>query len=312
MNPSPVKSALCFLAMASLAACGASPVARTTASEAASRAGPSATEATQLELTYLGVAGWQLRSSEHVLLIDPYFTRTPGTDLDAPLSPDLAAIDRFAPKRAEVILVGHSHYDHLLDVPTIAARTGAFVVGSQSTLNVARAAALPDARLRQAEPDHLLELPPFAVLPLASLHSLIGIPSVDIPSNIRLPLSGKAYGEGGTLAYFVTVNQRSVLFLDTANFIESALAGHHPDIAVIATGLREKVPDYTCRLMRVLENPKLVLPTHFDAHYEPLADERTPIAPAQLAEVAKFEQEVRACSPETRVVVPTRFAPLTL
>ncbi|HET9931950.1 MAG TPA: hypothetical protein VFQ35_14710, partial [Polyangiaceae bacterium] len=69
MNPSPVKSALCFLAMASLAACGASPVARTTASEATSRAGPSATEATQLELTYLGVAGWQLRSSEHVLLI---------------------------------------------------------------------------------------------------------------------------------------------------------------------------------------------------------------------------------------------------
>ena len=97
-------------------------------------------------LTYLGVAGWRLDAGGHTLLIDPYVSRrNVGDDLETPLVPDLAAIDAHAPPRADLILVSHSHYDHLLDVPTIAARTKALVVGTASTRHVLAAAGIPES-----------------------------------------------------------------------------------------------------------------------------------------------------------------------
>ena len=273
----------------------------------------SAHPATPVALTYLGVAGWQLTHAGNVLLLDPYFTRATVSADWRPLLPDADAIARFAPPTVDVILVGHSHYDHLLDVPTIALRTSATVVGTVSTLNVARAAGVPEARLQFAVPDHTLTLHTFSIRPLASLHSLTGIPSVDIPRDVRPPLSARDYGEGGTLAYAVDVGGRSLFFLDTANFDAEALGGLHPglhpDVAVIAVGLREKVPDYTCRLLRLLGNPPIVFPTHFDAHWQPLTAKETRLTDEQRADLAKFEQEVHACSPATRVVIPEAFRP---
>ena len=60
-----------------------------------------------LQLTYLGVAGWQLSDGEHVLLVDPYFSR-PKLTGDEPLVPDGAAITARAPARADLVMVGHS------------------------------------------------------------------------------------------------------------------------------------------------------------------------------------------------------------
>jgi L-ascorbate metabolism protein UlaG (beta-lactamase superfamily) len=262
-----------------------------------------------LELTYLGVAGWELAHAGSVLLLDPYFTRASVEDRSRPLLPDTSAILRFAPARADVILVGHSHYDHLLDVPAIAQRTSATVVGTPSTLNVARAAGISEERLQLAVPDHILALHTFSIRPLASLHSLIGEPSRDIPRDIRLPLAAKDYGEGGTLAYAIDVAGRSLLFLDTANFEEGALGGLHPDVAVIAIGLREKIPDYACRLMRLLGNPALVFANHFDAHWQPLTSKETRLEEGQRADASRFSAEIQACSPATEVVLPEAFRP---
>src|SRR5262245_40086260 len=58
-------------------------------------------------LTFLGVAGWKFEANGHVLLFDPYFTRVDPDALpkDAPIEPDRAAVERWAPKKADVILV---------------------------------------------------------------------------------------------------------------------------------------------------------------------------------------------------------------
>ncbi|MFZ5891392.1 MAG: MBL fold metallo-hydrolase [Myxococcota bacterium] len=279
----------------------------------AERTSPTSPESQHgISLTYLGVAGWHVLAGEYSLLLDPYFTRKDPATPEQPLSPDPDAITRFTPPRAEFILVGHSHYDHLLDVPTIAERTRASVVGTESTLNIARAAGISEARLVHAVPNQPLALAPFAVRPLASLHSLIGIDSFDIPRNVQLPLRAKDYGEGGTLAYLVDVNRLSMLFIDTANYIDSALQGLRPNVLIVAIGLREKVPDYTCRLMKILGEPPLVLPNHFDAHWKPVSDRQTPIDPEQLAQAETFATEVRACSPKSKVVIPQRFQPIPL
>ena len=86
----------------------------------------------QISVTYLGISGILIKYREHVLLTAPFFSNPPLLDwrpgllrwlVGRPIEPDTAVIERLLPKaadRASVILVGHGHYDHLLDVPYIA------------------------------------------------------------------------------------------------------------------------------------------------------------------------------------------------
>jgi L-ascorbate metabolism protein UlaG (beta-lactamase superfamily) len=262
-------------------------------------------------LTYLGVAGWRLDSSEGTLLVDPYFSR-PAVEGDELLEPDQPMIDRHAPKRADVILVSHSHYDHVLDVPSIARRTGAVVVGTESTVRVARAGGVPAARLTLARAGDQLGIGPFQVGVVAGLHSLTGQPNEPIAEEIQLPAPARAYGEGGTLQYLVRVGSRAIFFVSSANFAERDVASVRADVAVIATGLRERVPDYTCRLLRALGKPPLVLPTHFDSFREPVRPLDASLPPNIQRDLDAFAAEIEACAPGTRFRIPVPMRPIEL
>jgi L-ascorbate metabolism protein UlaG (beta-lactamase superfamily) len=259
-----------------------------------------------ITLTYLGVAGWQLEGEGHVVLVDPYFSRP---DLDAPIAPDLAAITAHAPPRADLVLVAHSHVDHVLDAPALASLTGAELIGTASTMRFALAAGLARDRIVpvQGGEDYAFDGISVRVIPalhsaLDDKHSLGGMIS-EAPS---LPMSMDAFEEGGSLSYLVRIAGHEVFFLSSANFIEREVEGLRPDVAVIATGLRHEVYDYTCRLMRLLSYPPLVYTNHFDDWRGPPLD-----APID-ADLEAFIQEVASCSPGTRVVIPRHFDPMRI
>jgi L-ascorbate metabolism protein UlaG (beta-lactamase superfamily) len=278
--------------LVAVAACG-SPV----------RAPTPARARTPIALTYLGVAGWQLDAGHVTILADPYLSRP---DLDAPIVPDAAAIAARAPARADLIVVGHSHVDHLLDTPEIARRTGAEVMGSLSTARVARASGVPDDRIITVVggEDYAFERG-YSVRVMRSLHSALGGKHVagggEIPAGVTLPLRFADYVEGGAYAYLVRVAGHEVFILSTANFIERELEGLRPDVAIIATGLRQEIHDYTCRLMRALGHPPLVYTNHFDDWQGP------PVDAPPSADLQAFVAEVARCSPGTRVVIPRHF-----
>jgi L-ascorbate metabolism protein UlaG (beta-lactamase superfamily) len=255
-----------------------------------------------IALTYLGVAGWQLDAGSTTLLVDPYFSRP---DLDAPLVPDAAAIAARAPKRADLILIGHSHVDHLLDAPAVALATGAEILGSESTARVARASGVPAERIITAKGGEDFAMDGYSVRVIPSLHSALGGKHVfgrAIADPVTLPMRFADYEEGGTFVYLVRIAGHEVLITSTANFIERELDGLRPDVAIVAPGLRQEIHDYTCRLLRTLGHPPVVLVTHFDDWRS-----QPPAAPVITDDVRAFVAEVRACSPATRVVVPTHF-----
>jgi L-ascorbate metabolism protein UlaG (beta-lactamase superfamily) len=268
---------------------------------------PPPAAADPIALTWLGVAGWQLDAGPTTVLVDPYYTRP--ADLDAPVAPDPAAIAARAPARADLILVGHTHVDHALDAPAVALRTGAAIAGSDSTANLARASGVPGDRVLAFRARARIDRPGYTVDVIPSLHSKVGDEFLGgvLPPNPKLPLSkAMDYPEGGTFAYLVTISGQRIFFLGTANFIESNLTGLDPDVAVIATGLREKVEDYTCRLMRVLDRPPLVYANHFDDWTA------APVDAPVSDDLRAFIAEVERCSPATRVVIPQHFARMTL
>lgn len=249
-------------------------------------------------LTYLGVAGWQIDSADTTILVDPYVSRP---NLDGPIASDPQAVAARAPKRADLIVIGHSHVDHLLDAPAVALATGARIMGSDSTARVARAAGVPAERVMPIAGGEDVALDGFSVRVIPSLHSLIGAPELAGPITVVPPVVFEDWKEGGTFNYLLRVGGHEIFVSSTANFIEHELAGLSPDIAIIATGLREKVPDYTCRLLTALGKPPLVYTTHFDHWRGPPVDE------PMSEDLTAFVAEVRACAPNTRVVVPKHF-----
>jgi hypothetical protein len=122
-----------------------------------------------VEITYLGVAGFVIRRGDAIVLTGPSFTNPP---LDAvapaffrvfrraarPIHPDTLEIERLLPRAADsasLLLVGHGHYDHLLDVPYVATHraVGATILGGPSVRHML----MGDSTLR-AHPERVVAI----------------------------------------------------------------------------------------------------------------------------------------------------------
>src|SRR2546426_4654095 len=82
----------------------------------------------RVTLDWLGVATFRLTVGERVIFLDAYMDRVPAAP---PVGLGAAEV-----ARADYVLVGHSHFDHLWGAERIAARTGATVIGSHETIRL--------------------------------------------------------------------------------------------------------------------------------------------------------------------------------
>ncbi len=105
--------------------------------------------AAPLDLTFLGAGGFILQRGEDTVVIDPFFSNpSVARFLFGRARSDDETVLRWMPNlpNASALLVGHAHYDHLLDVPTVAReRTpSARIYASATAKNILTAAGLAD------------------------------------------------------------------------------------------------------------------------------------------------------------------------
>ncbi len=93
-----------------------------------------------ITLDWFGCTTFRLNSENITVFLDAYIDRVPGAD--GPLGATAAGITK-----ADWILIGHSHFDHIWGAETIAINTGATVIGSYETIRYMRAAGVPDDQL---------------------------------------------------------------------------------------------------------------------------------------------------------------------
>ena len=86
----------------------------------------------------MGNAGFELQLGNTILLADPFLTRPKQSNVYCGrVAPDRLAIKAHI-QACNHILVGHTHFDHFMEVPEIARCTGAVVHGSANTCELAQ------------------------------------------------------------------------------------------------------------------------------------------------------------------------------
>ncbi len=97
----------------------------------------------KVQVRFLGVGGFMIRRDSDVIMTAPLYSNPdPGTLLLGEICPNRAVLDRYFVKHElgremsdlRAVLVGHAHYDHLMDVPYFLEKAPAAVVyGSVTT-----------------------------------------------------------------------------------------------------------------------------------------------------------------------------------
>jgi hypothetical protein len=125
-------------------------------------------------LRWLGTSNYELAYHGKIVIMDTFYDRPART-------PSLGFnVDQVS--KADVILIGHAHFDHISDVAAVAARTGAKVVGSVITTAEAIELGVPKAQTISVTGNETLRYGDIAIRPTHIVHSTIEdglIPALD-------------------------------------------------------------------------------------------------------------------------------------
>ena len=265
---------------------------------------PLAEDEQAIELTYLGTAGFIIKSQQRTVVLDPYLSRIGVTELLRPLHTNTALLKKYIPK-ADEVLIGHAHYDHILDAPDLCKQTGARLIGSRATCMVGRAAGLPESQLVETEGREDIACGAWTVRGLPSIHGKAIMGRIPIPGDILSPpvwppkmLDLK---HGLVLNWLVDTGKLKIVHIDSADFIAEELQGVQADVVCLCAIGRKYRPNYVKEVVELLK-PKWIVPCHWDTMFTPFEQEPDYIPSVDLA---GFVQEIKDAGVEP-IVMPMR------
>ena len=285
-----------------------------------STGGPFPRDPATLAVRWTGYANFELVYNGQILLLDTYFDRG---DWFPPLGFKAADV-----KRADVILLGHGHVDHMSDAASVGARTGAVVVGAPVTTEKLLTQAIDPKQVRTVtgRGGEVLQFKGYKVEAILGRH---GEPSTTVTEafehalkSVAQPLTAEQVAEQaairqrglrgdarvvteGTIAFLITLdNGFRIMFRDSGGAVtdyEKAAMERvgRVDLALVAVSAAFL---QTLTVPRALEHmraykPDVYMPAHHDGPYNNLWRPTEPLFQAlkdekpQLVTVSKNYRE---------------------
>jgi L-ascorbate metabolism protein UlaG (beta-lactamase superfamily) len=237
-----------------------------------------------VRLRFAGVATLVFDDGETTWMTDGFFSR-PGKlqTFTSKIAPDTELIakqlQRLGVTRLAAVVPVHSHYDHAMDSPVVAQRTGATLIGSASTLNIGRGLGLAEDRMRLVQPGDVVVLGKFKLRFIAGRHSPTpyssGLDTENIEAPLVPPARAPAWREGQVWSLLVEHESgRRILVQGSAGFVPGALAGLKADTVLLGVGtLGKKDEAYRAAYWNEVvkaTGARRVIPIHWDDFWLPL------------------------------------------
>ena len=231
---------------------------------------------------FTGTSTLLFSDGETSWMVDGWFSRPgPLSLLFGKIAPDPEAIEQGLAAnevtQLAAVFVMHSHYDHAMDAPEVARRTGAVLLGSESTANIGRGWGLPASQIQVVADRAPFQLGQFVITPIVSRHfefpdpefreRALGDPLIAGP--LVPPVAAFDYRLGVPYVLHVSHPRGSWLVVGSAGYEEGALAGLQADTVFLGVGgLGSQTADYRQAFWRETVGrvaPSRVIPIHYDS-----------------------------------------------
>jgi len=250
---------------------------------------PSNKQTNSLTVRYTGTSTLLFSDGKTSWMTDGSFSR-PGLlqMYFGKIAPDLDAIELGLKLNGvttlAVVFPLHSHYDHSMDAPEVAKRTGAILMGSETTANIARGWGLPESSIKVVNHLEKIQLGEFTLTPIVSQHfqfpnkvlrsKLLDHPETTEP--LATPTSVFNYKLGKAYILHVEHPKGSFLIIGSAGFIKGQLSGMKVDTVFLGIGgLSTQSADYQDQYWaETIEQvtPQTVIPIHWDSLTSPISE----------------------------------------
>lgn len=264
-------------------------------------------------LRWTGTAGFRFEHEGTRVAFDPFVTR-PGAwrVLFAHPRPAFDAVaERYAD--LDAVFVGHTHYDHAMDLPAVArVSPRATIHGSLTTVELARRLGIDARRLVAVRDGDRIRVGAFEVEAVAAAHGRVPVVGRLDRVGLRgagVPRTPFRYPRGAVFAWRMHAGGRTWHVQGSAGIDAPALARQGPVDALLAClAARRGTPRYLERLGAVLR-PRVLVPCHHDDFLRPLTRPPRPVSGLDwsgfLADAARLE-----AAWGTRLFVPPLDAPV--
>ncbi|TSE00684.1 MBL fold metallo-hydrolase [Skermania sp. ID1734] len=246
-------------------------------------------------ITWTGCAGFLFDVEGTRICVDP-FVSNPGF-VDAffrPARPNAALVRQKFPDVAAAF-IGHSHWDHAMDVAVLAA-AGTVVHGSTTTAELCRRQGVSDARLVQVGDGDRISVGPFTVEVIESRHGIVPLASKIDVIELRgqgMPSTPFRWPRGAVFAYRVEFGGQSVHVQTSAGIADGPLARQAPaDVLIACLAARQGTPHYLQRLGEQLR-PKVLIACHHDNFLHPVDQRPRPVPRLDWPEFLESAAELR-------------------
>lgn len=242
---------------------------------------PTAAQDAPLTVTFLGVSTLLFDDASSAFMTDGFCTRPNLVRvLAGSIAPDharvSATLSRAVPNDLAAIVPVHTHFDHALDTATVAAQTGATMLGGTSAANIARGHGLPAGQVATVTPGTVARYGNYDITLIESEHC----PPDRYPGTIDQPVPRRARasayrcGEAWSVRVQHGPSGRSALVQGSAGFVPHVLDGWQVDVAYLGVGQLGVRPEsyiraYWQHTVRAVGARRAVL-IHWDDFFHPL------------------------------------------
>jgi L-ascorbate metabolism protein UlaG (beta-lactamase superfamily) len=230
---------------------------------------------TGIKIQYLGTAGFILSGENREIVVDPFVTRPSlRTTIKASLKSDSSIVQKIIP-RADDVVIGHSHHDHILDAPEVCLQTGARLIGSPDSCIIGAAAGIPKHQLRETTGNEKIECGEHCfVQGFPSVHGRVFFNQVGlkgaVSSDFTWPAKFTEFRHGLVLNWLITMGGVRIMHIDSADFIEENLQGINVDVLCLCAIGRKWRQNYVSAAVRILQ-PKIIIACHWDYFFTPFS-----------------------------------------